>query len=259
MSKCNPVATPLEQGVKYYKTTDDDVQFDTNIYQRAIGSLTYAATCTRPDISAAVSALSQFMSNPSETHWTGIKRILRYLRGTTSYGLVYDGKDCGELYGFSDADWAGDVNTRRSTSGYVFRFGNSSITWCSRRQQTVAKSSTEAEYVSLSSATQELIWLRRLLSGLGISFDTPTTVYEDNQGAIDIAKNPKHHDRTKHIDICHHFVRERVALNEVAVVHCPTENMTADILTKGLGTVKYRKFRDGLGVFDVDRFVRGTG
>ena len=259
MSKCNPVATPLEQGVKFYKTTEDDVQFDTNIYQRAIGSLTYAATCTRPDISAAVSALSQFMSNPNETHWTGVKRVLRYLRGTTSYGLVYDGKGCNELYGFSDADWAGDVNTRRSTSGYLFRFGNSSITWCSRRQQTVAKSSTEAEYVSLSSATQELIWLRRLLSKLGIAFDSPTTVYEDNQGAIDISKNPKHHDRTKHIDVSHHFVRERVASNEVAVVHLPTEHMTADILTKGLGAVKYPRFRDGMGVFDVDRFVCGSG
>ena len=259
MSNCRPVATPLEPGVKYFKTTENDVQFNTNIYQRAIGSLTYAATCTRPDISAAVSVLSQFMSNPSETHWTGVKRVLRYLRGTSNYGLVYDGNGSNELYGFCDADWAGDMNTRRSTSGYVFRFGNSSITWCSRRQATVAKSSTEAEYVSLSSASQELIWLRRLLSKLGICFDSPTTIYEDNQGAIDISKNPKHHDRTKHIDVCHHFIRERVATNEVAVVYCPTDNMTADILTKGLGSVKYRKFRDGLGVFDVDRFVRAGG
>ena len=158
--------------------------------------------------------------------------------------------DSFSLTGFSDADWAGDVNTRRSTSGYVFQLGSSSITWSSRRQDTVAKSSTEAEYVSLSSATQEVIWLHRLLKNLGISVLFPTTIYEDNQGAIDISRNPKHHDRTKHIDVCHHFVRERVAAGDVSVVYCPTSEMTADIMTKGLGAVKFRKFRDALGVVD---------
>ena len=257
MENCKPVATPLEPGVKYYKITEEDTKFDTNTYQRAIGSLTYAAICTRPDISAAVGALSQFMTNPSETHWTGVKRILRYLRGTSNYGLVYDGSGYNELYGFSDADWAGDVNTRRSTSGYVNKFGNSTITWCSRRQATVAKSSTEAEYVSLSAATQEIIWLRRLFDSLGVHSDSPTKIYEDNQGAIDISKNPKHHDRTKHIDVCHHFVRERVTSNEVAVIYCPTEDMTADIMTKGLGAIKFQRFRNSLGVFDVASISRG--
>ena len=246
MKNCRPVATPLEPGVKYFKTTEEDVQFDVKTYQQAIGSLTYAAICTRPDISAAVGALSQFMSKPSEIHWTGVKRILRYLRGTSNHGLLYDGNGCNELYSFSDADWAGDVNTRRSTSGYVNKFGNSTITWSSRRQPTVAKSSTEAEYVSLSAATQEVIWLRRLFKCLGIDSDSPSKIYEDNQGAIEISRNPKHHDRTKHIDVCHHFVRERVASNEVAVLYCPTDNMIANIMTKGLGAVKYRKFRDGL-------------
>ena len=163
------------------------------------------------------------------------------------------------MYSFSDADWAGDVNTRRSTSGYVNKFGNSTITWSSRRQPTVAKSSTEAEYVSLSAATQEVIWLRRLFKCLGIDSDSPSKIYEDNQGAIEISRNPKHHDRTKHIDVCHHFVRERVASNEVAVLYCPTDNMIADIMTKGLGAVKYWKFRDGLGVFDVNCVFRVGG
>ena len=252
MENSRPVATPLEPGVKFYKTTENDALFDVNKYQKAIGSLTYAAICTRPDISAAVSALSSFMSNPSEVHWTGVKRILRYLRGTSNYGLVYDGNNVNELVGFSDADWAGDVNTRRSTSGYVFRLGNATVTWASRKQATVAKSSTEAEYVALSMATQEVIWLRRLFASLGLSGDVPTLIFEDNQGAIDISKNPKHHDRTKHIDVSHHFVRERVASNEIAIVYCPTDEMTADVMTKGLGAVKYRKFRDGLGVFNVN-------
>ena len=112
----------------------------------------------------------------------------------------------------------------------------STITWSSRRQATVAKSSTEAEYVALSASAQEVIWLRRLVDSLGIRQDSPTHIYEDNQSAIEISKNPKHHDRTKHIDVCHHFVRERVAMNEIAVLYCPTDEMTADIMTKGLGT-----------------------
>ena len=193
------------------------------------------------------------MSSPSETHWTGIKRILRYLRGTVNYGLVYDGNGSADLIGFSDADWAGDIDTRRSTSGYAFQMGKSTVSWCSRKQATVAKSSTEAEYVALSTATQEGIWLRRLLSGLMMDMKNPTLIYEDNQGAIDLSKNPKYHDRTKHIDVCHHFVRERVASKEISVRYCPTDNMTADILTKGLSTVKYQKFREMLGVRNIDR------
>ena len=258
MENCRSVATPLEQGAKYLKTTEEDTLFDVTTYQKAIGSLTYAAICSRPDISAAVGVMSQFMSNPNETHWSGVKRILRYLRGTTKFGLVYDGNmkaesEDNELHGFSDADWAGDLNTRRSTSGYVFRLGNSTITWSSRRQATVAKSSTEAEYVALSAAAQEVIWLRRLVTSLGIRSDTPTKIYEDNQSAIDIAKNPKHHGRTKHIDVCHHFIRERVASNEIVVPYCETGDMTADIMTKGLGTIKFRKFRDAMGVFVVEQ------
>ena len=259
MDKCRPVGTPLEPNVKYYKTTENDELFDVKTYQMAIGSLSYASLCTRPDISAAVGVLSQFMSNPNHTHWTGIKRILRYLRGTSSFGLVYDG-NCGtELVGYSDADWAGDINTRRSTSGYLFQLGTSTISWSSRKQATVAKSLTEGEYVALSSAAQEVIWLHRLINGIGLNVATPTTIYEDNQGAIDISKNPRHHNRTKHIDIAHHFVRERVAANEVQVHYCPTGEMVADVLTKGLSIVKFRKFRDCLGVLDIHQLFVSSG
>ena len=137
----------------------------------------------------------------------------------------------------------------------MFRLGNSTITWSSRRQATVAKSSTEAEYVALSAAAQEVIWLRRLVASIGIRTDSPTKIYEDNQSAIDISKNPKHHDRTKHIDVCHHFVRERVASNEIVVPYCETGELTADIMTKGLGTIKFRKFREGMGVYDVEQVM----
>jgi hypothetical protein len=130
------------------------------------------------------------------------------LKGTSNYGLKYvaDQREP-ELVGYSDADWAGDINTRCSTSGYLFKIANGTVSWSSRRQATVAKSSTEAEYVVLSTATQEAIWLRRLMGDLNKGTEEPTVIYEDNQGAIALAKNPRYHNRTKHVDICHHFVR----------------------------------------------------
>jgi hypothetical protein len=250
MENSKQVGTPMDAGSQFSKFTEGDVTFDRQKYQQAIGCLTYAAMSTRPDISAAVNILSQFMSCPTEQHWTGIKRILRYLKGTVNHGLCFSGDDV-ELVGYSDSDWAGDLDTRRSTSGYVFQIGNATINWCSKRQQTVARSSTEAEYMALSAAAQECIWLRRLLKDFGIGGDKPTTIHEDNNGAIELSKNAKFHNRTKHIDIAYHFTRERVASNELSVTHCSTEEMVADIMTKGLGRIKFEKFRDMMGVIQV--------
>ena len=180
----------------------------------------------------------------------GIKRILRYLQGTVHYGLRFTGNNDAVLFGYSDSDWAGDLDTRRSTSGYVFRIGDATINWCSKRQQTVARSSTEAEYVALSSAAQECIWLRRLLNDVGYGSSVPTTIYADNNGAIELSKKSFTIERTKHIDIAYHFTRERVVSNELSVVYCPTEEMVADTLTKGLGRFQFEKFRDMLGIYE---------
>ena len=189
-------------------------------------------------------------AHDNNKQWIGVKRVLKYLKGTLMYGLkFYAHEEEPELFGYSDADWAGDVDTRRSTSGYVFQIGSSTISWSSKKQATVAKSSTEAEYVALSSATQEAVWLRSLMGDLGRQLDAPTIIYEDNQGAVELAKNAKYHNRTKHIDICHHFVRERVISNEIQVIYCPTRDMIADIMTKGLA--KLVKLRDLLGVHDI--------
>ena len=227
MENCKPVSTPLAPGRRFQQLSASDKPFDIQTYQQAIGCLTYMSTATRPDIAAAVGVLSQYMSKPSKDHWMGVKRVLRYLKGTLNYGLKFSvhGEQT-ELNGYSDADWAGDVDTRRSTSGYVFQFGNGTISWSSRKQPTVAKSSTEAEYVALSSATQEAIWLRRLMKDFGKQTDAPTTIYEDNQGAIELAKNAKYHSRTKHIDI-------RAVSNEIRGIYCRTEDMVADKMTKG--------------------------
>ena len=155
------------------------------------------------------------------------------------------------MIGFSDADWAGDVDSRRSTSGYVFKIGDSTISWCSKRQVTVAKSSTEAEYVALSIASQEAIWLRQLMNDIAHKITSPTIIYEDNNGAIELSKNAKYHNRTKHIDISFHFVRERVDLKEILVTYCPTNEMVADVLTKGLNKFLFEKFRGLLCVCNV--------
>ena len=230
------------------KLADEDKPFDIKLYQQAIGCLTYAATTTRPDIAAAVSVLSQYMSAPSEDHWSGIKRILRYIKGTTNYGLHFSSDGINNLSGYSDADWAGDTDTRRSTSGYTFHIGNALISWSSKKQATVAKSSTEAEYVALSIATQEAIWLRRLLNGIGYVVTSPTIIYEDNQGAIELSKNAKHQSRIKHVDISFHFVRERVVMKEVEIKYCPSNEMIADIMTKGIPKFTFEMLRELLCV-----------
>ncbi len=178
---------------------------------------------------------------------------MRYIKGTLNYGLKFsvDGEKS-ELYGYSDADWGGDMDTRRSTSGYAFKIANATVSWCSKRQASVAKSTTEAEYVSLSLAAQEGIWLRRLLFDIGYQIDSPTLIYEDNQGAIKLSKNPQFHNRTKHIDITYHFIREKVLSDEIEVSYCPTDSMSADILTKGLTRNKFEKFRDSLNIYPTD-------
>jgi hypothetical protein len=251
MESCKPVSTPLEPGTKFSDLSNEDEKFDTQTYQQAIGCLTYLSVISRPDISAAVAALSQFMAKPSKDHWIGVKRVLRYLKGTLDYGLKYSADENPTLVGYSDSDWAGDINTRRSTSGYVFQVANSTVSWSSKRQRTVAKSSTEAEYIALSLAAQEAIWLQRLLYDVGFKIRKPITIFEDNQGTIELAKNAKYHNRTKHIDICHHFIRERVQSKEINVVYCRTDDMKADILTKGLARSSYEKLRDLIGITSV--------
>ena len=203
--------------------TNDEKPFDKETYQQAIGCLTYVSTATRPDIAATVGILSQYMADPNNDHWLGIKHLLQYIKGTLMYGLKFIAhQNDDDLYGFADANWAGDVDTRPSTSGYVFMVANGVVSWSSKKQSTVAKSTTEAEYVALGQAPQEAIWLRRLLCDLGSKADGPTLINEDNQGAIEIARNPKFHNRTKHIDTTFHFIREKIVSKEIKVEYCST-------------------------------------
>ena len=164
METCKPVSTPMEPGRKFQSLQENETPVDVQAYQMAIGCLTYASTATRPDLAAVY---SKFMSNPGKEHWQGVKRALRYVKVTLNYGLMFTANgDDPTLCGYSDADWGGDVEMRRLTSGYVFQIQNNTISWCRKRQTSVSRSTTEAEYIVLSTACQEMIWLRRLVSAL---------------------------------------------------------------------------------------------
>ncbi|XP_056164317.1 secreted RxLR effector protein 161-like [Syzygium oleosum] len=210
-------------------------------YASAVGSLMYAMVCTRPDIAQAVGVLSRYMSNPGREHWNAIKRVFKYLRGTLNFSLCFKGTGNGNMFdivGHVDADWGGDIDSRRSTSGYVFTLFGAALSWMSRRQSVVALSSTEAEYMALTHAGKEAVWLRRLCLELGFE-QGAIEVRCDNQWAIYLAKNPAFHSRTKHIDIQYHFIREKVEKKEVRLVKVDTVENSSDFLTKAVTGAKF--------------------
>lgn len=254
MEQCKPARTPVSTGTKLLKSVEQSEVIDVSLYQSVVGSLLYLSGWTRPDISFAVSYVARFCSKPTKEHWIAVKRILRYLKGSSTYGLVYQKIDS-PLIEFSDADWAGDVNERKSTSGYLFMLSGAAISWKSRKQTCVALSTAEAEYVALAAATQEAVWIRRLLIDLNCGGIHPTVIHEDNQSAICIGQNPQYHSKTKHIDIKYHFVREQVLSNAIKLKYCPTNDMIADVLTKGLSFDKFVHMRDSLGLTEQSDFV----
>ena len=235
--------------------TDDEVSVDQPLYQSAVGSLMYLSVCSRPDIAYAVNTLAKFSSKPTQKHWTAVKRVFRYLNGTAEYGILFKKGESEECIGYSDSDWAGDQDDRKSTSGYIFQSASGAISWRSKKQDCVALSTAEAEYVALSSATQEAVWLRKLATDLGDPPQEPTTVYEDNQSAIAMSKNPQFHGRAKHIDIKHHYVREQVNSGSVKLVYCPTNEMTADMFTKGISREQFNRLRTKAGIVRMDKLT----
>jgi hypothetical protein len=220
-------------------------------YRECVGALQYLAVLTRPDIVFAVNQASRFLSNPGPKHWTAVKRILRYLRGTPDDGLRYvRSEDAGTLVdGFSDSDWAGDRDDRRSCSGHIFRVFGGIVAFRSKKQPTTALSSCEAELIALTMAMKEALWLRGLLVELGIHQPTePVLIHEDNQGAKALANDAKFSDRTKHVDIKFFRVREEVKRNHIKVAYCHTSKMIADIFTKPLGKNVFQTIRNQLGM-----------
>jgi hypothetical protein len=244
LAECNPRNTPMTPGLKLTKegTLLDKVEYP---YPELVGSLLYLSNTTRPDIAQAVNALARFMQTPTTDHWEAAKGVLRYLAGTINCGLVYKR---GDLIGFCDADYAGDVNTRRSTSGWVFIFGGAAFSWSSKIQPTVAVSTAEAEYMAAAYAIKEALWLRKLFAEFRMVIYGAVTINCDNQAALCFLRDPIVSPKAKHIAVNFYFAREHVALNEVDFVYVPTASNVADIFTKSLPVDSFRKFREGMGM-----------
>ena len=244
MLKAKPASTPFSTGTKLTKTGTPLDRWTYN-YAQLIGSLMYLSNCTRPDIAQGVGALARYMSNPTTEHWQAAKYMLRYLAGTADFGITFGLRTGLEAY--CDADYAGDIDTRRSTTGYVFILNGGATAWSSRLQQTVAASTTEAEYMAAAAAVKEALWQRKLLSDLHQDHTT-ITIRADNQSAIKLLKNPVTSMRSKHIDVIYHFARERVTRKEVSFEYIKTEHMVADALTKPLSPSKFVFCRNSMGV-----------
>ncbi|GJS54724.1 ribonuclease H-like domain-containing protein [Tanacetum coccineum] len=245
MLTCNPCRTPVDTDSKL--SADGDPVSDPTLYRSLAGALQYL-TFTRPDISYAVQQVCLYMHDPREPHFSALKRILRYIRGTMPYGLQLFSSTTSSLVAYSDADWAGCPTTRRSTSGYCVFLGNNLLSWSSKRQVTLSRSSAEAEYRGVANAVAETCWLRNLLRELHTPLSTATLVYCDNVSAVYLSSNPVQHQRTKHIEIDIHFVRDLVAAGHIRVLHVPSRYQYADIFTKGLPTVLFDEFRSSLSV-----------
>ena len=249
MTEAKITSTPADICVKLEKDDGVSKEVDSTMYQSMVGSLIYAACATRPDISHAVGVVSKYCAKPTEAHLTALKRIPRYLKGTAkTLALKYEKCDSLSLVGYCDADWASDRDDQHSTSGNFFLMSKAPISWYSKKQTIVALSTSEAEYVALTAATQDAVWLRLLLSDLKVALDEPTLLMEDNQGAIAIAKNPTSHARTKHIDIRYHFVREAMQKGTIELHYCPTKEMIADLLTKPLPRGQFEQLRSAMGM-----------
>ena len=255
MENANPVSTPLDPNVKLESNPEAAEPNRSNTYASLIGSLQYLATATRPDIAYTVNRLASYTANPSLAHYSAAKRVLRYLKGTKNYGISYYAnstrnnapEDSNFCYGYTDAAFA-NADDCKSTSGYVFLSNGGAITWGSKKQTVIALSSTEAEYVALSEASREAMWLRHLYGELGFIQKEPILILGDNDGSIAMAKNPQFHKRTKHVDIRWHFVRDLVQDGLINILDCRDPEQTADILTKQLPRPKHTKHVNELGL-----------
>ena len=211
-------------------------------YHEVLGSVMYAQIATQPDLAYAVSTLSKFASNPGKPHWMVLMHVLQYIKGTLDYKITYRG--CGNTslmpYGYVDADYGGDRNTRSSCSGHVFFMAGGPIAWGVKYQPTVVLSTTEAEYMAITRAAQQILWMYSVMSEVGFPQPRPALLYRDNAGAITLTKNTKHNARVKHINIRHYYIHERVDDGDIVVQHVPTSDNLADIFMKTLGKVVHR-------------------
>ncbi|GAB2289900.1 hypothetical protein Dimus_038074 [Dionaea muscipula] len=269
MEHCKAVSTRMAVGTKLSRVGNGEF-VDSSVYRSMVGSLRYV-TCTRPDVLYSVGVVCRFMEKPREDHLAAFKRIFRYLKGTLNYGLWYSSSSTSSavssssptpvatettLIGYSDSDWGGDADCKRSTTGFLFCYGGIAFTWVSKLQPIVTLSYSESEYVAAASSVIHCLWLRQLLRELEMEHLQPTVVRVDNQSAIAIAKNPVYHDRSKHIDVRFHILREAIARGDVELAYVRTQYQLADLMTKALGYQSFARLRGLLGL--VDSSLRGV-
>jgi hypothetical protein len=257
MENCNIVSSPIVPGCKLVKDEEGNT-VDATKFKQIVGSLMYLLA-TRPDLTYSVCLVARFMERPTEMHFAAIKRILRYLKGTLGYGVMYK-HDAGmkfELVGWSDSDYAGDLNDRKSTTGFVFMLGDSAISWSSKKQPIVTLSTTEAEFVATSACACQCVWLRYVLNHMKIGSNDRTVIKCDNSSSIKLSINPIMHGRCKHIDVRFHYLRDLVKDEVIMLEYCKTQDQVADLMTKPLKLESFCKFRSKLGMMVAQKGVDG--
>jgi hypothetical protein len=242
MLECKSMNTPMETKLKLLVDTSSEV-IDATLYKQIIGSLMYLTT-TKPDICFDVNTLSQFLVEPRRVHLVAAKHVMRYLKGTLDFGISYNGDHDFRLSGYTNSDWAGSVSDRKSTSGCCFSLGLAMISWQSRKQSSISLSMAKAEYIVACSASCEAIWLRKLLTSLFNLEMEATVILCDNQSCIKMAENHVFHDKSKHIEIRYHYIRDMVQRGAIKLQYVSTDEQVADVLTKPLSRVVLMHFRD---------------
>lgn len=230
------------------------VKVDSTFYKQVVGSLMYL-TATRPDLMFVMSLVSRYMGQPTELHLPAVKRVLRYLKGTINFGIFYKKGGSKNLVAYTDSDYVGDVEDRKSTSGYAFLLSSGVVSWSSKKQPIVTLSTTEAEFVAAASCASQVVWMRRILEKLGHSQGGSTTVFCDNSSMIKLSKNPVMHGRCKHIDVRFHFLRDLTKEGIVELVYCGSQEQIAYIMTKPLKLDVFLKLRGWLGVCQVPKII----
>ena len=251
MIECNSVRNPIVPGTTLSKDNEGTI-VDATKFKQVVGSLMYL-TVTRPDLMFGVSLLSRYMATPKASHWAATKRIMRYVKGTIEYGILYQKEGKTEITDYSESNYVGDLDDRRSTSGAVFMIRSGAISWASKNQSVVSLSTTEAKYIAAAACACQCIWLHRILEHLGIKSKDATTILCDNNSTIQLSKNPIFHGRSKHIAVRFHFLRDLVNDHVVQLQYCNTHEQVADIMTKAVKLEQFEKLQLMLGVVDVTR------
>jgi hypothetical protein len=246
MEDCKPVSTPMVTGCKLRKD-DESKEADQRLYRSMIGILLYVTT-SRPDVMQAVGHVARFQATPKETHVMEVKRIFRYLKGTTEFGLWYPKGNEMTMVTYTDVDWEGSIDDRRSTSGEAFYLGDFLVSWLSKKQSSVSLSTTEEEYIATTTCCTQVLWMKKTLQDIQVKYDDPISILCDNTSAISISKNLVMHSKTKHIPIKFHFLREQVTENNIKLEYIGTKEQIAYIFTKPLPRETFEYLRQKLGV-----------